>query len=135
MNKLMNTLQGGYPEDSINHKKHPDHDKPGFMVRATSTGYYGLAMRNEGDTFRITHARHFADVDDPKLNGLGWMEKMENPSKAQKRKAEAEAKDFGRGAKPAPEDPAERERRMKAADKMAEESTAEDKDKAEADMI
>lgn len=132
-NKLMNTLNGGYPESSINHKKHPDHDKPGFLVRATAQGYYGLAMREPGDVFRIAFARHFADHEDPNNNGLGWMEKVEHASKAQKRQAAADQS--ARGAKPPPEDPAERKERMAKADRMVEEANQEDKDQAEAEVI
>lgn len=135
-NQLMNQLDGGYPKESINHKEHPDHNKPGFLVRATDRGYYGLAMREPGDVFRITHARHFADCNDPKNNGLGWMEKVENATQRQKRQAAQDAERGGRGAKPPPPDPAERDRRMATTDAMAEDAQQEDRDlKAEADVI
>ena len=135
-NQLMNRLPGGYPETSINNKKHPEHNKPGFLVRATSKGYYGLAMREPGDVFRIAYARHFADCNDADLSGLGWMEKVESASKAQKRQADVDVQQGKRGAKPPPRDPAERDRRMAETDAMAEEASQEDKDlKAEADVI
>lgn len=134
-NPAMNKLVSGYPKDSINHKEHPEYNRPGFLVRATKQGYYGLAMREPGDTFRIDFARHFADENDPKYNGLGWMEKVDGANKAQKRQSALEAQEELRGKKPPTRDPAERERRMAAADKMAADATQEDKDRKEADVI
>lgn len=127
----------GYPKDSINHVEHPDHNKPGFQVRATSRGYYGLAIREPGDVFKIQYARHFADCRDEKLGdanrgGLGWMERVDGQSSTKRSKSHEQEY---RGAKPPPADPSERERKMKSVDQMTEDSMAEDKAKAEADVI
>lgn len=125
--------ESGYPKDSINNVAHPDHNKPGFMVRATARGYYGIALREPGDVFKIQFARHFADSDDQKLQGLGWMEKVDGAPASRKKQSNVE-QGF-RGAKPPPPDASDRERKMKHVDEMAEESMAEDKAAAEADVI
>lgn len=122
---------GGYPKDSICNKDHPDYNKPGFLVRATQKGYYGVAQREPGDVFRITHARHFADAGDPKLAPHGWMVKVEGQPKLKR----GQAQDQGpRGARPAPADPSERQRKMDKMDHITEEASEEDASK-EADVI
>jgi hypothetical protein len=125
-------LVSGYPEDSINHPKHKDHGKPGFMVRAVKPGYYGLCMRQPGDVFKIQYARHFADHKDKALNGLGWMEKADGPL-LRNRKHSSDSE--GRGARPASEDPSERAARVAESDRMALEAAREDQGSAEAEVI
>lgn len=117
-------VESPYLKDSINHKDHADHDKPGFVVRATAKGYYGLSMREPGDIFRIQFARHFADCNDPNLLGLGWMEKIDGHVSSKKKQGSQQE----RGAKPPSPDPSERERRMAAVDEMAEAAEREDKE-------
>lgn len=109
-----------------------EYDKPGFLVRAVAQGYYGVAMRVPGDVFKIQFARHFADANDKSLNGLGWMERVENKNS---RRQVADSEMQPRGAKPPPPPPEEREQRMSQIDKMAEETMAEESEKAEADVI
>lgn len=121
---------GTYPEDSINHKDHADHNKPGFLVRATKQGYYGLSMRESGDVFRIQFARHFADHNAD--HGLGWMEKADGKN-VKRRSAQVEQE--YRGAKPPPADPSERNRRMAEVDQMAEDAAEEDASRLEAEVI
>lgn len=121
---------GTYPKDSINHKDHADHNKPGFLVRATKQGYYGLAMREPGDVFRINFARHFADHNAD--HGLGWMEKADG--KTAKRRSAPVEQEY-RGAKPPPQDPSERGRRMAEIDQMAEDAAEEDASRPEAEVI
>lgn len=132
----MNKLDGeSYPKNSINHKEHPEHDSPGFLVRAVRQGYYGVAMREPGDVFKIQYARHFSDVNDDYLNGLGWMEKVDD--KSSKRRA-GSVDQSPRGAKPASRDPNGdlRAKAMEKVDQMTEESMAEDRARAEeADVI
>lgn len=113
-------------------KTDKDYDEPGFLVRAVEKGYYGVAMREPGDVFKISFARHFADVNDKRWNGLGWMERVEG--KGSKRQA-VDQDNQPRGAKPPPPPPEEREQRMSQVDKMAEEVMAEEAAKAEADVI
>lgn len=113
-------------------KGDPGYDAPGFLVRAVKQGYYGLVMREPGDVFRISFARHFADVHEPdKHGGLGWMEKIEGEKAPKRTGQKAEA----RGARPPPADPSERDAKMAQMDRMAEEAAAEDQAKAEADVI
>lgn len=120
----------------MKNKSDKDYNAPGFMVRATARGYYGVAMREPGDVFKIQYARHFADANDKELNGLGWMERLDGkkPSR-QMSHADMEA----RGAKPPPPDPEERDQRMSAIDEMAERTMAAEakaaKTAEEADVI
>src|SRR5258708_1259163 len=109
-NNKVNTAT--YPADSINNPKHPDHNKSGFMVRATKQGYYGVAMREAGDVFRIEFARHFADSENDQT--YGWMEKVDEKKPKQRAYVDQEA----RGAKPPPRDPNERDAAMSKVDRM-----------------
>jgi hypothetical protein len=113
-----------YGASSINHKKHPDHNKQGFLVRAVKPGVYGLAMRQPGDVFQIKFARHFADHKDPDLVGLGWMERVDD--KPTPRRGPPKVQAEGRGNRPPPQDPSMREQAMAQVDKMTEEAMAED---------
>lgn len=114
-----------YPKDSINHKDHPEHNKPGFLVRATKTGHYECALREEGDEFRIQYARHFADASDPA--GYGWMERLGEDESKKPKKRRTDDDDEPRGAKPRGRDPEERAQAMKKFDKMVAEIREDEK--------
>lgn len=126
--KRINEGSGLYPKDSINNKEHPDHNKPGFFVKATKRGYYGLCLREPGDGFRIDYARHFADHN---VSDYGWMEKADGPTSRKRGQVSQESY----GAKPPPPDPSERDRKMARVDQMAKEAAEEDKAILEADVI
>lgn len=119
MNLMNNKVEtANYPLENIKNKKHQDHNKPGFLVRATGVGYYGHVLRQAGDVFKISFARHFADASDPDLNGNGWMERVESPAVGKRGKSSAPQAE-ARGVKPPDEDPAERDARVAAFEKTA----------------
>lgn len=100
-----------------------------MLVRATKRGYYGVVVREPGQVFKLTDPKHFAEDGHKDLGGLGWMEKVESdpaPKKGQKGQAV--------GKRPPPPDEDEVAQRIAEADRMAEESAAQDK-RVEADVI
>lgn len=121
-----------------------------MLVRAHAKGYYGVVLREPGQVFRLkAYTKKF---DEPILDKQGrltgvkevektisaedqfaevWMEKVETAKKAELPAPPSTSKKGKVGARPAPPSESEVAARIAAADKMADESDANDLEDAE----